>query len=227
MIIGRSPGLCRGGRGRRRRCCGPAGLARGGFFRDGGDFAGAGVAPVAVAQVDGDALEEFFVQAFPAGVDGLAATVFDQPFQEADDAVGAVVEVLGHRALGEHAGDRVQEPKAALDAMQVLDPGGDLRCGAVVEAIQLDQVETPFGLSGLQSVGLGMPGGREPPLSGGRVVAPLAQQTGARDVDADQDQGDVHAHERADQVEGVLVVGPVHAKPRDVVQDQDLGAVVP
>ncbi|WP_251067583.1 hypothetical protein [Streptomyces sp. ISL-36] len=71
------------------------GLAPGGLFGDGGDFAGAGVAPVAVAQVDGDALKELFVQAFAAGVDGLAAAVLDEPFQEADDTVGAVVEVLG------------------------------------------------------------------------------------------------------------------------------------
>ena len=36
----------------------------------------------------------------------------------------------------------------------------------------------------------------------------------------------MHAHERADQVQHVLVIGAVHAQPGDVVQQQRLGAVV-
>ncbi|MEU6603139.1 hypothetical protein [Streptomyces flaveolus] len=38
------------------------------------------------------------------------------------------------------------------------------------------------------------------------------------DVDADEDESDVHAHERADQVQGVLVVGAVYAQAGDVVE---------
>ncbi|MFF7415769.1 hypothetical protein [Streptomyces lydicus] len=171
--------------------------------------------------------EEFLGQLFFAGVDGFAAAVLDQSLQEADDAVRAVEEVLGHPVLGEHAGAGVQQPQVLLDAVQMVDPGAGLRCGVVMEAVQFDQVEAPFGLCGLQVVRFGVLGGREPPLTAGGVVTALAQKSGAGDVDADEDQGDVHAHEGADQVEGVLVVGAVHAKPRDVVQDQDPGAVVP
>ncbi len=36
----------------------------------------------------------------------------------------------------------------------------------------------------------------------------------------------MHAHERADQVQHVLVIGAVHAQPGDVIQQQRLGAVV-
>ena len=109
---------------------------------------------------------------------------------------------------------------------QVPGPGGDLGRGVVAEPVQLDQVEAPLGLGGLQPVDAGVPGRREEPLPGARVVAALAQQPGAGDVHPDEHEGDVHAHERADQVQDVLVVGAVHAQPGDVVQQQRLGAVV-
>ncbi|WP_246363525.1 hypothetical protein [Nonomuraea rhodomycinica] len=41
--------------------------------------------------------------------------------------------------------------------------------------------------------------------------APFLQQARARGVETDEDEGDVHAHERADEVEHVLVIGAVRA----------------
>ncbi|MFK4548030.1 hypothetical protein RKD29_007626 [Streptomyces tendae] len=54
----------------------------------------------------------------------------------------------------------------------MVDPGGDLRCGVGVKAVQLDQVEAPFGLCGLQAVHFGVLGGREPPDQDPGAVVP-------------------------------------------------------
>ena len=201
------------GRGRRRRCCGRACPWRcpwrltGGSGRDGGDLARLGVAAACVGEAERDVVQEGVAEALGPGVDGFAAAVFDQPLQQADDAVGAAVEVFGHGAAGEHAGVGVHQPQLLLDPGQVPGPGGDLGRGVVTEPVQLNQVEPPLGLGGLQDVDTSVRGRREGPLAGARVVAALAQQPGAGDVHADEHEGDVHAHERADQVQHVLVIG--------------------
>jgi len=51
-----------------------------------------------------------------------------------------------------------------------------------------------------------VPGRREDPLPGARVVAAFARQPGAGDVHGDEHERDVHAHERPDQAFGVIWV---------------------
>jgi len=115
---------------------------------------------------------------------------------------------------------------SSFDPGQVVDPGRDLGRFVVAEAVQFDQVETPLGLGRFQPGDFGMPGRRQDPLPGARIEAPFLQQSRTWDVDTDQDKGDVHAHECPQQVEGVLIIGPVEAESRDVVQQQRLGSVV-
>ncbi|MGC0319212.1 hypothetical protein [Kitasatospora acidiphila] len=93
--------------------------------------------------------------------------------------------------------------------------------GGVAEALRLDQLEAVLGLGGLQAVDPGGLQRGQHPLLLARVPLRLAQQPGAGDVHPGQDQGDAQAHERADQVEQVLVVGAVHPQPADVVQFTD------
>lgn len=89
-------------------------------------------------------------------------------------------------------------------------PGGDLLVGVVAEAVEFYEVESALGLCRLKAVHGGVPGWWQHALPGCRIQAAFAQEAGGGDADADEDEGDVHAHEGADQVEGVLVVGPVH-----------------
>src|SRR6266511_5012475 len=71
---------------------------RGGLVWDRGDFTGGGISAGCVEQVDGDAVQEGVGQPFGTGVDGFPAAVFDEAFEETDDAVRAAEQVLGHRA---------------------------------------------------------------------------------------------------------------------------------
>lgn len=52
-------------------------------------------------------------------------------------------------------------------------------------------------------------------------MAAFPEQARSGDVHADEYEGDVHAHEGPDQVQRVLVIGPMHAKPGDVVTFTD------
>jgi hypothetical protein len=107
---------------------------------------GCGVAAGDVAEVDVDADEQAWAQAFLAALDGLHAPVLDEAFEQADDAVCAAEEVFGHGALGEHAGGGVEQVKLVFDPGQVGDPGGDGGGGVVAERVEVDQVEAAFGL---------------------------------------------------------------------------------
>ena len=73
------------------------------------------------------------------------------------------------------------------------DPGGDVLGAVIAERLKADQVEPALGLRGRIFARCSR---REDELSGSWVMASLAQQTGARYVHADEDEGDVHAHER-------------------------------
>jgi hypothetical protein len=93
--------------------------------------------------------------AAPASSSGVSrswpvAIAWAQPSsaKQADDAVGAAEQVLGHLAGGEHAAGGPQEPELVLDPGQVLQERGDPGGRGVVERVQVGQVEPPVGLAG-------------------------------------------------------------------------------
>src|SRR5258708_4737963 len=68
-----------------------------------GNLPGSGIAAGVPGERDGDTVEKLLGQAFCPGVDGFLTAVLDQSFKKADDSVGALVEVFGHVACGQHA----------------------------------------------------------------------------------------------------------------------------
>lgn len=154
------------------------------------DLAGGGVPTRDVAEVDLDAVEQVDREAFLAGVNGLHAAVLHQALQQADDAVRAAEQVLRHAVVSEHAGLSFEEPQLDFEAGEVSDPRRDAGGGVVPEGVEVDQIEATLGLGGgLIALAVRRRGDD-------RVVAAFPEESRSGDVDPDQDQGDVHAHER-------------------------------
>src|SRR5216683_5053988 len=89
----------------------------------------------------------------------------------------AAEQVFRHAAGGEHSLEGTQQPQLALDPGEVLEEGGDPVRGGVVERVEVDQVEAPFGLGGGRvAVALAAFDVGEDPLAGARVNVGAAQQ---------------------------------------------------
>ncbi|MEV5887676.1 hypothetical protein AB0L74_34460 [Streptomyces sp. NPDC052020] len=83
---------------------------------DGRDFTGVQGTISGVLQVDGAGVQQTFVQGFQPAVDGFAAAVLDEPFEQACDSADALAEILGYRARAQRTGAGVEQTQRVLNS---------------------------------------------------------------------------------------------------------------